>query len=122
MKIETAPMPSLTLPSFSDKPTYAPAPSDINWFNASLNTPVIPSTHNTPSAPYFARPLNRQSAHLQGLSNQAAQALLKVSTSTDPIDMLNSTRALSKHGLDSILAAKVVSKTSQAVDKLTNLS
>ena len=122
MKIDIAPRPSLILPFVSHKPSYAPEPADISWFNTSLNAPATQTPHNAPSEPYFARPLNRQSAHLQGLSNQAAQALLKVSTSTDPIDMLNSTRALSKHGLDSILAAKVVSKMSQAVDKLTNLS
>jgi type III secretion system YscI/HrpB-like protein len=122
MKIDTAPMSTLVMPPDSGKPSHAPETSDINWFNASLNTPATQTPHNIPSEPYFARPLNRQSAHLQALSNKSAQALLKVSTSTDPIDMLNSTRALSRHGLDSILAAKVVSKTSQAVDKLTNLS
>lgn len=122
MKIDTAPMPSPMLPPLSDKPAYSPEPSDINWFNASLNTPTTQMPNNASSEPYFSRPLNRQSAHLQALSNKSAQALLKVSTSTAPLDMLNSTRALSRHGLDSILAAKVVSKTSQAVDKLTNLS
>ena len=122
MDIDTAPMPSLLSPPVSAGPSYQPEPSDISWFNSALITPATQTPHNAPPEPYFARPLNRQSAYLQELSNKAAQALLKASNSTAPIDLLNSTRAMSRHSLDSILAAKVISKTSQAVDKLTNLS
>ena len=122
MKIHAVPMPSLMKPSVSEPPSHAAALSDINWFNASLNTPSTQTPYSASSENYFSRPLIQQSAHLQGLSNQAAQALLKVSNSTAPIDILNSTREMSKHSLDSILAAKVVNKTSQAIDKLTNLS
>lgn len=122
MKIDTAPKPSLMPSPLSGPLSQTPEPADINWFNASLNTPSTQTPYSAPSENYFARPLSLQSAHLQGLSNQAAQALLKVSSSTAPIDILNSTREMSKHSLDSILAAKVVNKTSQAIDKLTNLS
>lgn len=70
----------------------------------------------------IAQPLNLRSALLQDLSNSAARALQKVSRSTDPIDMIKSTRAMSAFHLETVLSAKMINKTSQAIEKLTNLS
>ena len=56
------------------------------------------------------------------LQKVAARALQKVSASTDPMDMLKSTRAMSAFHLETVLSAKMISKTSQAIEKLTNLS
>ena len=69
-----------------------------------------------------SHPLKQRSALLAGLSSTAARALQKASTSTDPLDMLKSTRALSALHLETVLSAKMISKTSQAIEKLTNLS
>ncbi|KAB0490494.1 EscI/YscI/HrpB family type III secretion system inner rod protein [Pseudomonas psychrophila] len=122
MKINTSPSVALK-PSISfEAPFHTPAIADINWFTASL----LPSPTQTPyiatSDSLIAHPLKQRSALLQELSNTAARALQKVSTSTDPIDMLKSTRAISAFHLETLLSAKMISKTSQAIEKLTNLS
>lgn len=122
MKINTSPSAALK-PSISfEAPSHTPAIADINWFTASL----LPSATQTPyiatSDSLIAHPLKQRSALLQELSNTAARALQKVSTSTDPIDMLKSTRAISAFHLETLLSAKMISKTSQAIEKLTNLS
>jgi len=70
----------------------------------------------------IANPLIQRSELLQELSNKAARALQKVSASTAPIDALKSTRAMSAFHLETVLSAKMISKTTQAIEKLTNLS
>ena len=64
----------------------------------------------------------RRAAQRLRQSYTAARALQKVSSSTDPVDMLTSTRAMSAFHLETVLSAKMISKTSQAIEKLTNLS
>lgn len=96
--------------------------SDINWFNTLLTPPAPGAVNNTTSDNHFAPSLSQRSELLQGLSNQAARRLQKVSNSTDPVDMIKSTRAMSAFHLETVLTAKMISKTSQAIEKLTNLS
>lgn len=104
----------------SNQPSGHPETADINWFTASLNNPA--PINAVPREFHIAQPLNQRSALLQSLSNTAARALQKVSSSTDPLDMLKSTRAMSAFHLETVLSAKMISKTSQAIEKLTNLS
>ncbi|MES2870928.1 MAG: EscI/YscI/HrpB family type III secretion system inner rod protein [Pseudomonadota bacterium] len=106
----------------SSPPRHVPETSDINWFSASLKTPASGPVNNTPSDNHFAPSLSQRSELLQGLSDQAARRLQKVSNSTDPVDMIRSTRAMSAFHLETVLTAKMISKTSQAIEKLTNLS
>ncbi|WP_218725975.1 type III secretion system inner rod subunit SctI [Pseudomonas sp. D1HM] len=110
--------PSMT----SSSPGQGPETADINWFNASLGMskpetglPLSPGPSASPS-------LSQRSEFLQGLSNLAARRLQDVSKSTDPMDMIKSTRAMSAFHLETVLTAKIVSKTSQAIEKLTTLS
>lgn len=110
--------PSMT----SSSPDQGPETADINWFNASLGmskaetgVPLSPGPSASPS-------LSQRSEFLQGLSNLAARRLQDVSKSTDPMDMIKSTRAMSAFHLETVLTAKIVSKTSQAIEKLTTLS
>ncbi|WP_300729778.1 EscI/YscI/HrpB family type III secretion system inner rod protein [Pseudomonas sp.] len=104
----------------SNQPSVPPDTADINWFSASLNNPT--PTNHLPRDPTIAQPLNQRSALLQDLSNTAARALQKVSRSTNPVDMIKSTRAMSAFHLETVLSAKMISRTSQAIEKLTNLS
>ncbi|KMM85795.1 type III secretion apparatus protein, YscI/HrpB, C-terminal domain-containing protein [Pseudomonas taetrolens] len=110
--------PSMT----SSSPGQGPETTDINWFNASLGMPgpetglpLYPGHSVSPS-------LSQRSEFLQELSNLAARRLQDVSKSTDPMDMIKSTRAMSAFHLETVLTAKIVSKTSQAIEKLTTLS
>ena len=84
--------------------------------------PALPDLPLPPPAIAMLQPLSQRSQLLQTLSNTAARALQKVSSSTDPVDMLTSTRAMSAFHLETVLSAKMISKTSQAIEKLTNLS
>lgn len=93
--------------------------ADINWFNTLLKTSAVGAP---PSSTPIINPLTQRSELLQGLSNKAAHALQKVSNSTDPMDMIKSTRAMSASHLETVLSAKMISKTTQAIEKLTNLS
>lgn len=113
---------SLTPSMTSSSPGQGPEAADINWFNASLEMskpetglPLSPGPSASPS-------LSQRSEFLQGLSNLAARRLQDVSKSTDPMDMIKSTRAMSAFHLETVLTAKIVSKTSQAIEKLTTLS
>ena len=108
--------------SASELPSNTPELADIHWFNASLLATVTKATNTEISDKLTSHPLKQRSALLAGLSSTAARALQKASTSTDPLDMLKSTRALSALHLETVLSAKMISKTSQAIEKLTNLS
>lgn len=121
--MEITDLPDLPLVSknFASKPATHTNTSDINWFTAALKKPT-PATAHTPLDNRIAQPLNQRSALLQDLSNTAARALQKVSRSTNPVDMLKSTRAMSAFHLETVLSAKMISKTSQAIEKLTSLS
>lgn len=122
MKIHDHPASAFKSSPTSAQPFLQPEAADINWFNALLKAPATSASY--PSAPenHFAQPLTQRSALLQDLSNTAARALQKVSASTDPMDMLKSTRAMSAFHLETVLSAKMINKTSQAIEKLTNLS
>ncbi len=126
MKVNALDVATLAPSMFSGTPHPAPAPapatSDINWFNAVLKAPATETPYNVGAGIQSTHPLSQRSEFLQGLSDKAARALQKISTSTDPIDMLKSTRAMSAFHLETVLSAKMISKTSQAIEKLTNLS
>ena len=110
------------LPTAVTLAANTPELADIHWFNASLLATATKATNTEISDKLTSHPLKQRSALLAGLSSTAARALQKASTSTDPLDMLKSTRALSALHLETVLSAKMISKTSQAIEKLTNLS
>lgn len=120
INIHTAQPLASPLPSSPQR--YVPETSDINWFNTSLKSPAPGPVNNNTSDNHFAPSLSQRSELLQDLSNQAARRLQKVSNSTDPVDMIKSTRAMSAFHLETVLTAKMISKTSQAIEKLTTLS
>lgn len=122
MKIHDHPASAFKSSPTSDQPFLQPEAADINWFNALLKAPATSTSYPPASENHFAQPLAQRSVLLKDLSNTAARALQKVSASTDPMDMLKSTRAMSAFHLETVLSAKMISKTSQAIEKLTNLS
>jgi type III secretion system YscI/HrpB-like protein len=86
--------------------------SDVSWFNAQMHekTPVPDSES-----------LSSRSGELQRLEDRANRDMLKAIRTADPQDMLQSNRSLSSFHLESLMTAKIVSKGSQAIEKLTNL-
>lgn len=122
MSINTPLVVPLIVSMHSDKMPSAPETSNLNLFNSFLNAPSAKDPYNAAPDNLLANPLSQRSELLQALSNKAARALQKVSNSTDPIDMINSTRAMSNSHFATVLSAKIISKATQGIEKLTNLS
>ncbi|KHK65081.1 type III secretion system inner rod subunit SctI [Pseudomonas frederiksbergensis] len=95
--------------------------SDVSWFNAQMHekTPVPDSENNV--AARIIDSLSSRSGELQRLEERANRDMLKAIRTADPQDMLQSNRSLSSFHLESLMTAKIVSKGSQAIEKLTNL-
>ncbi|WP_339532577.1 type III secretion system inner rod subunit SctI [Pseudomonas mucidolens] len=99
-----------------ETPANAPATADINWFSATIESP--PSHEAKPTLSSLAQSSNR----LNSLSSKAGNDLKRLSKSSDPMDIVATTRSLSSLSTEVTLAAKIVNKSVQAVEKLTNLS
>lgn len=55
------------------------------------------------------------------LSQQAMRHMKSAAANQDPMDLIEMSRALSTYSLQTALTTKVVNKTAQTLDKLTNL-
>ena len=101
------------------RPTQSPTQDDISWFSATIKS------QNTATDPNVAERIVDQlagsSKELQNLSNDANRALRKASRSSDPKDVIQANRALSSFYLESLLTTKLISKGTQAVEKITSL-
>ena len=120
INIQDVQTPSLS--AYTKTSTPAPEQLDVGWFNAVLKNNDPASVNSVSLDNKAGQSLTQRSDFLQGLSNQAARALQKVGRHTDPMNMVKSTRAMSAFHLETQLTAKMISKTSQAIEKLTNLS
>lgn len=105
----------------SAKPLASAETSDVSWFNAQMrDKPPAPDSENNVAAKIIGS-LSNRSGELQRLDDRANRDMLKASRTADPQDMLQSNRSLSSFYLESMMTAKMVSKGSQAIEKLTNL-
>lgn len=96
-----------------------PSSDDVNWFSAQLKaTPRQPDAN---VAERIVGQLSGSSQHLQQLSDNADRALRKAADSSNPHDVIQANRALSSFYLESLLTTKLISKGTQAIEKLTNL-
>ena len=59
--------------------------------------------------------------HLAALEAEAMDKLQQLSTSLNPGDYMKTARALSAYQLESLVTTKVIAKSTQALEKLTNL-
>ncbi|MGR2741031.1 type III secretion system inner rod subunit SctI [Billgrantia sp. Q4P2] len=99
---------------------HAPDQSDIHWFSAAIQ-PTEKGGGESNVAERIVGQIAGSSEHLQKLSDQADRALRKASKSNDPQDVVQANRSLSSFYLESLLTTKLISKGTQAVEKLTNL-
>lgn len=103
------------------KPQASAEASDVSWFNAQMrDKPPAPDSENNVAAKIIDS-LSSRSGELQRLDDRANRDMLKAIRTADPQDMLQSNRSLSSFHLESLMTAKMVSKGSQAIEKLTNL-
>ena len=98
--------------------TSEPEQADVDFFNAALGQAAQPSKA---LAQGMIGPLGAQLDAVNKLSEKANKALKTASGSLNPLDMVNMNRSLSEYYLQSALTAKVVSKSAQSLDKLTNM-
>jgi type III secretion system YscI/HrpB-like protein len=99
----------------------APESSDVNWFSAQMNEkPSQPQNENSVASRIIGS-LSQHSDQLQKLNDRANRDMVKASRSAEPNDMLKANRSMSSFYLESLMTAKMVSKGTQAVEKLTNL-
>lgn len=90
--------------------------SDIQWFNSSLEAPA------PDKAPLGESLVSTRSSTLNKLSEQSAKLLQRTSRSTTPTDILETSRAMSKTHLETVVTAKAINKCVQSIEKLTNLA
>lgn len=103
------------------KPHANAETSDVSWFNAQMRDKApAPDSENNVAARIIDS-LSSRSGELQRLDDRANRDMLKAIRTADPQDMLQSNRSLSSFHLESLMTAKMVSKGSQAIEKLTNL-
>lgn len=96
-----------------------PNQDDVRWFSAAIQHPTRPEDTNV--AERIVNQLASSSQELQNLSDDANRALRKASSSSDPKDVVQANRALSSFYLESLLTTKMISKATQAVEKITSL-
>ncbi|MFC3395511.1 EscI/YscI/HrpB family type III secretion system inner rod protein [Brenneria rubrifaciens] len=91
---------------------------DVSWFSAELETkPVTPVDGNS----QWLGALAEKSQGLGSVFKTAERQVSQTVSSGDPNIILDATRTLSSFYLESLLSAKVVAKSVQSLEKLTNL-
>ncbi|WP_407316471.1 EscI/YscI/HrpB family type III secretion system inner rod protein [Pseudomonas sp. nanlin1] len=98
----------------------APSRGDADWFKAALQRPE-PTTAAGSFSEQVMNPLTRKALSLEDMSKDAGKALREASLDSDPMKFMEASRALSSYYLQTSLSVKMISKGSQALDKLTNM-
>jgi type III secretion system YscI/HrpB-like protein len=93
---------------------------DADWFKAALERPT-PAQGSESFSEKMMDPLTRKALSLEDMSKDAGKALREASLEADPEKFMKASRALSTYYLQTSLSVKMISKGSQALDKLTNM-
>ncbi|MBC3954609.1 MULTISPECIES: type III secretion system inner rod subunit SctI [Pseudomonas] len=96
-----------------------PVQADVDLFNAAIRPDNVRATSHL--SDQVASALSDRLSDTEKLSQQALRKMKKVAGSEDGADIIEMGRALSQCSLQMALTTKVVSKSAQALDKLTNL-
>lgn len=96
-----------------------PVQADVDLFNAAVRPDSSQAVSHL--SDQVAGALSERLGDTEKLSQQALRAVKKVAGTEDGSDIIQMGRALSQCSLQMALTTKVVSKSAQALDKLTNL-
>lgn len=110
---------SVSAPRLESEPDGATR-GDADWFKAALRTQESDYGFGGLSE-HVASPLTRKILSLEDVSKDAGKALREASLDADPIKFMEASRALSDYYLQTSLSVKIISKGSQALDKLTSM-
>ncbi len=94
-----------------------PAVEDVNWFNDAFNK--IGSNENIGEMVFDQ--IQGASENLKVKREQIENNFKTASSADDAIAMMDRLRQISDYSFQSALMAKVISKSTQAMEKLTNL-
>jgi type III secretion system YscI/HrpB-like protein len=113
-----------------------PCHDDAQWFSDAMNNPhatnksalasgatnggAVDSTHNIGTQ--FLNKVADMSEDLKAKSDHLGKRFKTASTSNDFTDMMQTLREISDYGFQTAMVTKVVSKSTQALEKLTNLN
>lgn len=95
-----------------------PAQADVDLFNGAMRNEAAPTGH---MADGVIGVLSERLQSQEHLSQQALRSMKTAAGSADPMDMVKMSRSLSQYSLQMAITTKVVSKSAQALDKLTNM-
>ncbi|MEN4603855.1 EscI/YscI/HrpB family type III secretion system inner rod protein [Pantoea agglomerans] len=99
----------------------APSAEDIQWFNAKLNGPASGSSQMSSSEPGVIGNILQSLSGNQRAQKEAFNDLRVASRSSSAEDFSRANAQLSDYYIESLMNAKVIAKTVQSVDKLSNL-
>ncbi|KGD80079.1 MULTISPECIES: EscI/YscI/HrpB family type III secretion system inner rod protein [Pantoea] len=120
MKINTGTSSSLVMNSENNDVSLADTSiADASWFRTALQAPAkkadVPDNHS------WINKLTDLTQAASKESQQADRALAKASRSIDSKSVMDANRTLSSYYLESLLNAKLIGKSVQSLEKLTNL-
>jgi type III secretion system YscI/HrpB-like protein len=96
-----------------------PSQADVDLFNAAMRPD--PALQQSQLSEQIASALHERLGSMDKLSQQAVRRMKNATTSDDPLDIAQMSRSLSQYSLQMAMTTKVVNKSAQALDKLTNL-
>ncbi|WP_062389037.1 type III secretion system inner rod subunit SctI [Pseudomonas abietaniphila] len=106
-------------PSMDQGLVSAPSQADVDLFNAAMRPDV--ALQQSHLSEQIASALSERLGATDKLSQQAVRKMRNASTTDDPMEIVQMSRSLSQYSLQMALTTKVVNKSAQALDKLTNL-
>jgi type III secretion system YscI/HrpB-like protein len=97
-----------------------PPQADVDLFSAAMNAGAVAAMPGHLPAVVAGALIDRVQS-TDKLSQQAMRNMKSAATSEDPMDITQMSRTLSAYSLQMAVTTKVVNKTAQTLDKLTNL-
>lgn len=98
-----------------------PSHDDAQWFsNAMNNNSALDPANNMTTQ--FLNKVSEMSESLKAKSDHLNKSFKSATAGDDFTAMMQTLREISDYGFQTAMVTKVVSKTTQAVDKLTNLN
>lgn len=101
-----------------------PSQADVDLFNAAMRPDLaLHASALQPShlSEQIASALSERLGSMDKASQQAVRKMKQASTTDNPLEIAQMSRSLSQYSLQMALTTKVVNKSAQAFDKLTNL-
>lgn len=106
-------------PSMDQGLVSTPSQAEVDLFNAAMRPDM--ALQQSHLSEQIASALSERLGATDKLSQQAVRKMRNASTTDDPMEIVQMSRSLSQYSLQMALTTKVVNKSAQALDKLTNL-